>query len=242
MSPPPASRSLRAGRVLWHPDRLNLSAVVTSVPAVPTTFRQAMQDPLWRAAMMDEYQALIDNNTWSLVPCPPRANVITGKWICRHKFNSDGTLACRKAHWVVRGYSQCPGIDYDETFSPVAKPETIRLILSIVVSSDWPIRQLDVKNAFLNGNLDEVVHYQQPPGFVDPAHPNHVCRLHKSLYGLKQAPRAWYQRFASYLSTLGFAASVTDTSLIVLRSSSDTVYLLIYVDDIIVTASSSGFL
>jgi hypothetical protein len=201
-----------------------------------------MQDPLWRQAMAEEHQALLDNKTWSLVPRPPQANVVSGKWIFRHKFHSDGTLARYKARWVLRGFSQRPGLDYDETFSPVVKPATIRLVLQIAVSSSWPIRQLDVKNAFLNGYLDEVVYCQQPPGFVDPAHPDHVCRLHKSLYGLKQAPRAWYQRFAAYLSTIGFVASVTDTSLFVLRSAADTAYLLLYVDDIIVTASSSAFL
>ncbi|XP_071683636.1 uncharacterized mitochondrial protein AtMg00810-like [Lolium perenne] len=192
--------------------------------------------------MADEHQALLDNKTWSLVPRPPQANVVSGKWIFRHKFHSDGTLARYKALWVLRGFSQRPGLDYDETFSPVVKPATIRLVLQIAVSSSWPIRQLDVKNAFLNGYLDEVVYCQQPPVFVDPAHPDHVCRLHKSLYGLKQAPRAWYQRFAAYLSTIGFVASVTDTSLFVLRSAADTAYLLLYVDDIIVTASSSAFL
>ncbi|KAK1604337.1 hypothetical protein QYE76_028010 [Lolium multiflorum] len=209
---------------------------------VPTTFRQAMQDPQWRAAMSDEYQALVHNATWSLVPRPPRANVVTGKWIFRQKFHSDGTLARNKARWVVRGYSQRPGIDYEETFSPVVKPATIRLVLHIAVSSSWPIRQLDVKNAFLHGSLDEVVYCQQPPGFVDASRPDHVCRLHKSLYGLKQAPRAWYHRFASYIATLGFVASATDTSLFVLHSAADTAYLLLYVDDIIVTASSTSLL
>ncbi|KAK1651986.1 hypothetical protein QYE76_069791 [Lolium multiflorum] len=239
-APPP--RMSRSGRVVRPVDRLNLSAVDAPADPVPTTFRQAMQDPRWRTAMAEEHQALIDNGTWSLVPRPPQANIVTGKWIFRQKFHSDGSLARYKARWVVRGFSQRPGIDYDETFSPVVKPATIRLVLHIAVSSSWPIRQLDVKNAFLHGNLDEVVYCQQPPGFVDPSRPDHVCRLHKSLYGLKQAPRAWYQRFATYLATMGFTASKTDTSLFVLRSGSDTAYLLLYVDDIIVTASSTGFL
>jgi hypothetical protein len=119
-----------------------------------------------------------------------RANVVIDKWIFHHKFHSDGSLARRKARWVLRGFSQRPSIDYDETFSPVVKPSTIRLVLHIAVSSSWPIRQLDIKNTFLNGTLDEVVYFQQPPGFVDTSRPEHVCRLHKSLYGLKQAPCA----------------------------------------------------
>ncbi|KAK1684062.1 hypothetical protein QYE76_044910 [Lolium multiflorum] len=153
----PLPRMTRTGRVIRPPPRLNLSAVVSTVPPAPATFRQAMQDPLWRAAMTDEHQALIDNKTWSLVPRPPHANVVTGKWIYRHKFHSDGRLARHKARWVVRGYSQRPGVDYDETFSPVVKPATIRIVLTIAVSQSWPIRQLDVKNAFLNGTLDEEV-------------------------------------------------------------------------------------
>jgi hypothetical protein len=107
--------------------------------------------------MDEEHQALMDNKTCSLVPRPPQSNVVSGKWIFRHKFHSDGTLARYKALWVLRGFSQRPGLDYDETFSPVVKPATIRLVLQIAVSSSWPIRQLDVKNAFLNGYLDEVV-------------------------------------------------------------------------------------
>jgi hypothetical protein len=159
-----------------------------------------------------------------------------------NKFHSDGTLAHRKARWVVRGYSQRPGIDYDETFSPVAKHATIRLVLQIALSCSWPIRQLDVKNAFLHGNLEEVVYSQQPPGFIDPTHPDHVCYLHKSLYGLKQAPRTWYQRFTAYITTVGFVASVYDTSLFILHSGTDSAYLILYVGDIIVTAPSMTLL
>jgi hypothetical protein len=125
-------------------DWLNLSAMDT-VDAVPTTARQALQDPFWRAPMADEHQALVDNDTWSLVPRPPRANVVTGKWIFHQKFHSDGSLARRKARWVLCGFSQLLGIDYNETFSPVVKPSTIWLVLHIAVSSSWPIRQLDVK-------------------------------------------------------------------------------------------------
>jgi len=192
--------------------------------------------------MMDEYQALVDNNTWQLVPRPPGANIVTGKWIFRHKFHADGSLARHKARWVVRGFSQREGVDYDETFSPVVKPATIRSVLSIAASRTWPIHQLDVKNAFLHGHLEETVYCQQPPGFVDPGAPDHVCRLQKSLYGLKQAPRAWYQRFATFIRQLGFVASTSDTSLFILREGTSLAYLLLYVDDIVLTASSSALL
>ncbi|GKD05034.1 DNA helicase, partial [Tanacetum coccineum] len=154
----------------------------------------------------------------------------------------DGSLSRYKARLVANGRSQQQGIDCDETFSPVVKPATIRTVLSLAVSRDWPIHQLDVKNAFLHGHLSETVYMHQPPGFVDPNKPNYVCHLQRSLYGLKQAPRAWFQRFASYATRVDFQHSKTDSSLFVFHRGSDIAYLLLYVDDIILTASSSAFL
>jgi hypothetical protein len=113
------------------------------------------------------------------------ANVISGKWIFRHKLHPDGSLARYKARWVVRGFNQQAGVDYGDTFSPVVKPTTIRLVLSITTSQNWAIHQLDVKNAFLHGELRETVFCQQPSGFSDPHFPSHVCLLNKSLYGIK---------------------------------------------------------
>jgi hypothetical protein len=110
--------------------------------------------------MQEEFDALTQNNTWSLVPPPPAANIVSGKWIFRHKYNSDGSLVRHKACWVVRGFSQQPGMDYDETFSLVVKHAIIRLVLSLALSSAWPIHQLDVKNTFLHEYLDEVVYSQ----------------------------------------------------------------------------------
>jgi histone deacetylase 1/2 len=192
--------------------------------------------------MQAEFDALITNNTWQLVPRPPGVNLVTGKWIFRHKLNADGTLDRYKARWVLRGFTQRPGLDYDETFSPVVKPSTVRVILSLALSRDWPIHQLDVKNAFLQDTLTETVYCVQPTGFVDSSRPGLVCRLNKSLYGLKQAPRAWHHRFASHLSSLGFVETKSDSSLFICRRGSDTAYLLLYVDDIVLTASSDGFL
>jgi hypothetical protein len=189
-------------------------------------------------AMHDEYNALIKNETWDLVPRPPDVNVIRSMWIFRHKENSDGSFERHKARLVGDGAGQQVGIDCGETFSPVVKPATIRTVLSIALSKSWHIHQLDVKNAFLHGELKETVYMYQPLGFRDSTHPNHVCRLRKSLYGLKQAPRAWYKRFADYASSIGFCQSKCDHSLFIYKQDSNLAYLLLYVDDIILTTSS----
>uniref|UniRef100_A0A8R7QYS9 Reverse transcriptase Ty1/copia-type domain-containing protein n=1 Tax=Triticum urartu TaxID=4572 RepID=A0A8R7QYS9_TRIUA len=213
-----------------------------TISPIPANYKIALRDPNWYNAMLEEYNALVQNKTWSLVSCPAGVNLVSGKWIFRHKLHPDGSLARYKARWVLRGFTQQPGVDYGETFSPVVKPATIRVILSIAVSSNWAINQLNVKNVFLHGTLDEVVYSQQPAVFIDNAHPSAVCKLHKALYGLKQAPRAWFHRFTSFLSTMGFVASRCDTSLFILRRGPAVAYLLLYVDDIILTASTAPLL
>uniref|UniRef100_A0A453KU28 Reverse transcriptase Ty1/copia-type domain-containing protein n=1 Tax=Aegilops tauschii subsp. strangulata TaxID=200361 RepID=A0A453KU28_AEGTS len=143
-------------------------------------------------AMQEEYMTLMANQTWSLVPRPPGTNIVSGKWLFRHKFKADGSLERYKARWVVRGFSQRLGIDFDETFSPVVKSATIRVVLALAAAGDWPVHQMDMNNAFLQGYLTERVYCQQSAGFVDASRPNHVCLLDRSLYGLGQAPRAWF--------------------------------------------------
>jgi len=135
--------------------------------------------------MEEEYAALLANQTCDLVPRPSVCNVVTGKWIWTHNQRADGTPDRHKARWVLRGFTQRPGVDYDETFSPVGKPATVRTVLSLALSRSWPVHQLDVKNAFLNSTLTETVYCSQPAGFVDSSRPEMVCRLNKSLYGLK---------------------------------------------------------
>lgn len=160
------------------------------VSPVPSSVHSALADPHWRRAM-EEYAALLANHTWDLVPRPKCGNVVTGKWVFTHKRRADGSLERYKARWVLRGFTQRPGVDYDETFSPLVKPATVRTVLTLALSCFWTIHQLDVKNAFLHGTLTETIYCSQPTGFVDTAELEMVCRLNKSLYGLKQAPRAW---------------------------------------------------
>lgn len=169
-------------------DKLNLH--VTTHSPIPKSHLQALADPNWKHATLDEYNALIKNETWVLVPKPAGVNIVRSLWLFKHKLRFDGSLDRYKARLVANGKSQRPGINCAETFSSVVKPTTIRAILSLSVSRKWPIHQLDVKNAFLHGNLQETVFMHQPPGFANPDYPDHVCLLKKSLYGLKQAPRA----------------------------------------------------
>jgi hypothetical protein len=192
--------------------------------------------------MEEEYAALFANQTWDLVPRSPGSNVITGKWIWTHKRRADGTLERYKARWVLRGFTQRPEVDYDETFSPVVKPATVCTMLSLALARSWPVHQPDVKNAFLHGLLIETFYCSQSAGFVDSCRPDMVCRLNRSLYGLKQAPRAWNTRFAAFLLTLGFVEAKSDTSLFIYHHGAETAYLLLYIDDIVITASSESLL
>jgi histone deacetylase 1/2 len=205
----------------------------------PTSLNQALASTAWVSAMNTEYDALLRNKTWHLVPRPRGKNIVGCKWVYKIKRKADGTVDRYKARLVAKGFKQQYGIDYEETFSPVVKAATIRLVLSIAVSQGWSLRQLDVQNAFLHGILEEEVYMQQPPGYVDKAHPTYVCRLDKALYGLKQAPRAWYARLCKRLEALGFLASKADTSLFYFSRGGYTMFILVYVDDIIVASSSS---
>ncbi len=143
-------------------------------------------------------------------------NLVGCKWVYKIKRNADGLVTQYKAQLVAKGFHQQAGIDYDEMFSPVVKPTTVRIILTLAAQFNWPLRQLDISNAFLHGFLKEDVHMVQPPCFVYATKPAHVCKLHKSLYGLKQAPRAWFERFTTQLESLGFTASIADPSLFIL--------------------------
>ncbi|KAI5337531.1 hypothetical protein L3X38_016802 [Prunus dulcis] len=208
----------------------------------PTSYTQASRFPEWKNAMVEEFNALLKQGTWSLVPSSPHFNTVGCKWVFRVKRHSDGTIERHKARLVAKGYHQQPGVDYFDTFSPVVKPTTVRTVLSLAVSSGWSLRQLDVKNAFLHGLLTEEVYMQQPPGFVDPSCPHHVCKLHKAIYGLKQAPHAWFHRFSSFLLRVGFVNSKADSSMFVYQDAHSMMILLLYVDDIVLTGSDSNHL
>ncbi|KAJ4767139.1 hypothetical protein LUZ62_077514 [Rhynchospora pubera] len=204
----------------------------------PTSFTKANVDPAWQQAMAAEIDALARNKTWSLVPPPVEQKIVGCKWVFKIKRKQDGSVERYKARLVAKGFHQQPGVDFMETYSPVVRPSTIRLALTVAVASNWTIRQLDVHNAFLHGDLVEKVYMSQPQGFIDQAHPNYVCELHKSLYGLKQAPRAWFQKLSTSLTSLGFSSSKYDPSLFVSHQNGITLLILVYVDDIIITGNN----
>jgi histone deacetylase 1/2 len=211
-----------------------------SVDAEPSSVKQALCDPRWTEAMNLEYDALLRNKTWRLVPRPQGKNIIGCKWVYKVKHKAYGSVDRYKARLVAKGFKQRYGIDYEDTFSPVVKAATIHLILSIAVSNGWSLRQLDVQNAFLHGVLGEEVYMDQPPSYADKARPGYVCKLERALYGLKQAPRAWYARLCGKLVSLGFKPSRADTSLFYYSKGGHTLFVLVYVDDIIVASSSLG--
>ncbi|KAI0520062.1 hypothetical protein KFK09_007527 [Dendrobium nobile] len=188
--------------------------------------------------MSQEFQALQSQGTWELLPPDPSFHILGSKWTFRIKYNSDGSISRHKARLVAKGYTQEYGIDYTETFSPVAKMPTIRVLILLALHHNWVIHQLDVSNAFLHGNLSDIVYMQQPPGFQDSLHPNHVCRLKKALYGLKQSPREWYATLSNHLLAYGFNISSSDHSLLTYKSGTTRMYILIYVDNILLTGNS----
>ena len=233
----------RAKNNIFKPRQLNVTTKhPLPVTLEPSCVSQALQHPEWRAAMSDEFNALARNGTWELVPPSPKQNLVGCKWVFRIKRKSDGSIDRYKARLVAKGFHQRPGLDYTETFSPVIKPTTIRVVLCLALRHSWPIQQLDVNNAFLQGSLSEEVYMAQPRGFVDDQLPNHVCRLHKAIYGLKQAPRAWYNELATFLVSQKFVNSKADTSLFIYNHDGIIAYFLVYVDDLLITGNNGCFL
>ncbi|CAM8945952.1 unnamed protein product [Rhodiola kirilowii] len=215
----------------------------TSCLPEPSSYAQACKDPMWQAAMEKELNALESNDTWTLTSLPPGKNPVSSKWIFRIKRHSDGSVERYKARLVARGFTQEEGLDYNETFAPVVKMPTVRTVLALAASKDWPLYQLDVDNAFLHGDLDEEVYMTLPPGFYKKEKQQGlICRLNKSLYGLKQAPRQWFSKFADALLSYGFIQSPNDHSLFTLAKGDDFIILLVYVDDIVLTGTSASLI
>ncbi|KAJ0532625.1 putative RNA-directed DNA polymerase [Helianthus annuus] len=199
----------------------------------PESYREVVSNPLWQNAMAEELTALHQTRTWDFVPLPSGKRTIGCRWVYKIKTKSDGSVERYKARLVAKGYSQKYGMDYEETFAPVAKMTTVRTLIAVASVRKWKICQMDVKNAFLNGDLHEEVYMIPPPGIAHQ--PGEVCQLRKALYGLKQAPRAWFEKFSRVITSLGFVPSNHDSTLFVRCTSTGRILLSLYMDDMIIT-------
>ncbi|RVX10385.1 Retrovirus-related Pol polyprotein from transposon RE1 [Vitis vinifera] len=222
--------------------RLHLPRLCLLLMTYPLLFgkstHEALSHPGWRQAMVDEMAALHSNGTWDLVVLPSGKSTVGCRWVYAVKVGPDGQVDRLKARLVAKGYTQVYGSDYGDTFSPVAKIASVRLLLSMAAMCSWPLYQLDIKNAFLHGDLAEEVYMEQPPGFVAQGESGLVCRLRRSLYGLKQSPRAWFSRFSSVVQEFGMLRSTADHSVFYHHNSlGQCIYLVVYVDDIVITGS-----
>jgi len=223
----------------------SLSALLQqAITRDPYTLREALSSPNadeWNAACQYELDMMASTGTWDLVDLPPDCKVVQCKWVFKHK--ADGRF---RARLVAKGFTQIHGIDYSETFSPVARFESLRLLLAISALEDWEIHSMDVKSAFLNGDLDEEIYMAQPEGFIIPGQEHQVCHLCKAIYGLKQALHQWNLKFHGVLLDYGFTCTVSDSGVYVYRqhggdstsSSSYILILILYIDDITILGSS----
>lgn len=179
----------------------------------PNTYKSALQLPQWKATMQEEFSTLESQNTWPLV-LPPNGHKILGcKWVFKTKLKLDGTIARHKVRLVAQCYRQQEGIDYFETFNPVAKLTIVRIFITLTTSYGWTIKQLDASNAFLQGHLSENIYMRQSPRFEDSQYPSHICKLHQVICSLKQSQRQWFATLTSHMQLLGFQQSTVDSTL-----------------------------
>lgn len=206
----------------------------------PINFHDAAREEKWKNAMKLEIQSIEKNQTWELVKLPPHAKKIGVKWVYKKKLNEEGKIEKYKARLVMKGYAQTAGVDYTEVFALVARWDTIRSLLVLAAQRGWSVFQLDVKSAFLYGELKEEVYVDQPEGFVKAGEEDKVYRLKKALYGLKQAPRAWFSRIESYFKKEGFQKSGYDHTLFFKKTDDKCLVVSLYVDDLIFTGDDEG--
>ncbi|XP_040948287.1 uncharacterized protein [Gossypium hirsutum] len=214
-------------------------AFVTNVDSIkiPKNIEEALESAEWRQAVMEEMKALKNNETWEVSDLPKGKKTVGCKWIFTTKFKPDGRIDRYKARLVAKGFTQTYGLDYNETFAPVAKLNTARVLLSLAANLDWHLTQLDVKNAFLNGELNEEVYMDFPPGFEE--NKDQVCKLKKSLYGLKQSPRAWFSRFAKAMTSRNYIKGQADHTMFYKHSEEACPVCYLPVDQAIASMPSS---
>ena len=204
---------------------------------IPQSYDEAKDHKEWRDAVNNEVKAMEDNHTWNEAELPKGKKAVTSRWIFTIKYKSNGEIERYKARLVARGFTQTYGEDYLDTFAPVAKLHTIRVVLSLAVNLEWELWQMDVKNAFLQGELEDEVYMRPPPGLEDTIESGKVFKLNKAIYGLKQSPRAWYHKLSNTLMERGFKRSEADHTLFTITSQEGIVVILVYVDDIIISGN-----
>jgi len=189
----------------------------------PKSIEEALKDEKWVDAMHEELNQFARNDVWFLVPKSDERSIIGSKWVFINKLDEAGVITRNKARLVAKGYNQEEGIDYGETFAPVARLEDVRLLLAFACMSGFKLFQMDVKSAFLNGIINEEVYVEQPPGFEDHQYHNHVFKLKNTLYGLKQAPKQWYERLSNFLLSNGYERGMIDKTLFVKKANSEII-------------------
>lgn len=204
---------------------------------IPKTYEEACEKEVWVRAMEEEMKSMEKNNTWKMTKLPIGKKPVGYRWVYTIKYTSTGDIERYKARLVAKGYTQVYGEDYTETFAPVAKLHSIRILLSIAINLDWELWQMDVKNAFLQGDLEEEVYMVPPQGHCEDA--SLVCKLRKAIYGLKQSPRAWYHRLSNCLLEKEFTRSEADHTLFTKQGKKGMIATLIYVDDLIITGNDA---
>jgi len=211
--------------------------IIYLVDDTPTTIVEAyssLDADLWKEAVQSEMDSIMSNGTWEVVDRPYGCKPVGCKWVFKKKLRPNGTIEKYKARLVAKGYTQKEGEDYFDTYSPVARLTTIRVLLSLAASHGLLIHQMDVKIAFLNGELEEEIYMDQPDGFVAKGQEGKVCKLLKSLYGLKQAPKQWHEKFDKTLTSAGFAVNEADKCVYYRYGGGNGVILCLYVDDILI--------
>jgi hypothetical protein len=217
--------------------------VAEGIMQEPVMFEEEYKDPKWKKAMDDEISAIERNKTWSLVDLPKNTKCIRVKWVFITKLNEKGEIKKHKARLVAKGYYQKAGIDYTDIYAPVARMDTVRMMISLAAQMGWEIFQMDIKSAFLHGTLEEDVYIQQPQGYEVKGNENKVYKLHRSLYGLKQAPKAWFNHIESYLLKEGFIPSSHEDTLFIKTNKAGNILIIdIYVDDLIYTGDNEAMI
>ncbi|CAI7860144.1 unnamed protein product [Closterium sp. NIES-53] len=234
---------VRAGSMAEQCDEDEIAHCYWATVSEPKMLAEALSGPdaeKWKQSVKEEYDSLLENETWELCELPLGKKAISSKLIFKHKYGPDGELTCYKSRLVAKGFQQTKGKDFDEIFAPVGKGNTLRVMLGTAANRGWRIKQMDITTAFPNGIILEELYMLQPEGLDDGS--GNVCRLKKAIYGLKQAPRAWYHKLEETLLAGGFKKSECDHSLFLLQEKEQFLMLLVYMDDILLFSESSAMI